>query len=108
MNLNEFDLSKWQVATIVSNDRITPPGDAEVRHLVLEVSEQLDYVEGQSVAVIVEGPAEFGRPHHHRLYSIASPRDGEAGHLGTFSLCVRRCYYIDDVSGERYPGVASN
>ena len=24
------------------------------------------------------------------------------------SLCVRRCFYIDDVSGERFPGVASN
>jgi ferredoxin--NADP+ reductase len=108
MNLNEYDLSQWQVATVVSNDRITPPGDAEVRHLVLEVSEQLDYTEGQSVAVIARGPAEFGSPGHHRLYSIASPRNGEAGHLGTFSLCVRRCFYIDDVSGERYPGVASN
>jgi ferredoxin--NADP+ reductase len=109
MNLNEYDLSKWQVATVVSNDRITPPGDAEVRHLVFEVSgEQLDYMEGQSIAVILDGPAEFGSPRHLRLYSIASPRSGEGGHLGTFSICVRRCFYIDDVSGERYPGVASN
>lgn len=109
MNLNEYDLSKWQVATVVSNDRITPRGDAEVRHIVLEVSgEQLDYVEGQSLAVIVQGPHDFGNPYHLRLYSIASPRNGEKGHLGTFSLCVRRCFYIDDVSGERYPGVASN
>ena len=109
MNLNEYDLSSWQVATVVSNERITPPGDAEVRHLVLEVSgERLEYVEGQSVAVIVRGPHEFGDPRHLRLYSIASPRNGESGQLGTFSLCVRRCFYIDDVSGERYPGVASN
>jgi len=109
MNLNEYDFSKWQVATVVSNDRITPPGDAEVRHLVLEVSgEQLDYTEGQSIAVMVSGPQDFGNPYHLRLYSIASPRNGEKGHLGAFSLCVRRCFYIDDVSGERYPGVASN
>jgi len=108
MNLKEYDLSNWQVATVVSNERITPPGDAEVRHLVLEVSgERLEYVEGQSVAVILQGPPEFGSPRHLRLYSIASPRNGEAGHLGTFSLCVRRCFYIDDVSGERYPGIAS-
>ncbi|HXJ42412.1 MAG TPA: FAD-binding oxidoreductase [Bryobacteraceae bacterium] len=109
MNLNEYDFSNWQVATVVSNDRITPPGDADVRHMVLEVSgERLDYVEGQSVAVIVPGPLEFGNARHLRLYSIASPRNGEAGRLGTFSLCVRRCFYIDDISGERYPGVASN
>ncbi len=109
MNLNEYDLSQWQVATVVSNERITPRGDAEVRHIVLEVSgEQLDYVEGQSIAVIVRGPHDFGNPNHLRLYSIASPRNGEKGHLGAFSLCVRRCFYIDDVSGERYPGVASN
>jgi ferredoxin--NADP+ reductase len=108
MNLNEYDLSRWQVATVVSNERITPAGDADVRHLVLEVSGNLDYVEGQSIAVIVHGPVEFGNPYHIRLYSIASPRNGEGGHLGTFSLCVRRCFYIDDVSGERFPGVASN
>ncbi len=109
MNLKEFDLSNWQVATVVSNTRITPKGDAEVRHIVFEVSgERLDYLEGQSIAVVLHGPAEFGSPRHLRLYSIASPRNGEKGHLGTFSLCVRRCFYLDDVTGERYPGVASN
>lgn len=109
MNLNEYDLSNWQVATVVSNERITPKGDADVRHIVFEVSgERLDYLEGQSVAVITHGPAEFGNPRHLRLYSIASPRNGEKGHLGTFSLCVRRCFYIDDITGERYPGLASN
>lgn len=108
MNLNELDVTGRQVATVVSNERITPPGDADVRHLVLEVSGRLDYVEGQSIAVLVHGPVEFGSPRHRRLYSIASPRNGEGGRLGAFSLCVRRCFYIDSVSGERYPGVASN
>lgn len=39
---------------------------------------------------------------------IASSREGEGQQAAQFSICVRRCFYIDDVSGERYPGVASN
>ena len=62
-------------------------------------------VEGQSLAVLVPGPHEFGSAYHLRLYSIASPRSGEGGKADTFSICVRRCFYIDDVSGERYPGM---
>jgi ferredoxin--NADP+ reductase len=43
-----------------------------------------------------------------RLYSIASSRQGENQNLSEISICVRRCFYIDDVSGEKFPGVASN
>jgi ferredoxin--NADP+ reductase len=43
-----------------------------------------------------------------RLYSIASSRQGEERNMSEISICVRRCFYIDEVSGERYPGVASN
>ena len=58
--------------------------------------------------MLVPGPHEFGNREHMRLYSIASPRCGEHGRAARFSLCVRRCFYIDPVSGERYPGKASN
>ena len=27
---------------------------------------------------------------------------------GAHPICVRRCFYIDDVSGARYPGVSPN
>jgi ferredoxin--NADP+ reductase len=111
MNLREFDTTKQFSAALVTSERITEPdSDAEVRHLVFEMPprQKIEFEEGQSLAVFVPGPHEFGNTHHMRLYSIASPRCGEHGRAARFSLCVRRCFYIDDVSGERYPGKASN
>src|SRR6476659_7541134 len=110
MKLSEYDISNPYTATLKSSERITPPNsDAEVRHLVLELPvRDFDYVEGQSIGVLVPGPHEFGNIAHVRLYSIASPRGGENGKQKAISICVRRCFYIDEVNGERYPGVASN
>jgi len=110
MNLYEYDFSNLRLATVLATERITPEEDpVEVKHLVLEVpDDRLDYIEGQSVAVLVPGPHDFGKPYHFRLYSIASPRRGEDGRADSFSLCVRRCFYVDEISGERYPGLASN
>ena len=109
MNLSEYDVSHPYTGTLASSERITPDdSDAEVRHLILQLPKQLDYREGQSIGVLVPGPHEFGNPHHLRLYSIASPRQGENGHRNKISICVRRCFYIDEVNGERYPGKASN
>ena len=110
MNLREFDITHRYPATVLSSDRITPSEcDAEVRHIVLRMPEgAFHYVEGQSVGVLAPGPHPFGNAHHLRLYSIASARCGEEGRVNTLSICVRRCFYIDDVSGERYPGRASN
>ena len=111
MNLRDLDVSKQFSPALVSSERITEPdSEAEVRHLVFEMppGQKIEFVEGQSVAVLVPGPHEFGNRQHMRLYSIASPRCGENGRAARFSLCVRRCFYIDPVSGERYPGKASN
>lgn len=110
MNVNDFDISHPVEATLVSSERITPPeAEAEVRHLVLQFANgSFPYEEGQSVGVLVPGPHEFGNRHYLRLYSIASPRHGESGSPESFSLCVRRCFYIDEISGERYPGKASH
>jgi ferredoxin--NADP+ reductase len=109
MNLRDFDTSQPTSATVLSNERITPPeSDADVRHLVLEAPDSLlGYREGQSIGVIAPVTHDFGNYQHVRLYSIASPRKGEGGE-DRISICVRRCFYIDDVSGERYPGIASN
>lgn len=110
MNLKEYDISNPYTATLVSSQRLTPEeSDAEVRHLVLNVaSEDFAFLEGQNIGVLVPGPHEFGNAQHLRLYSIASPRKGESGNGRSISICVRRCFYIDEVSGERYPGKASN
>jgi len=109
MNLSEYNTDRIFTADVVSSERITDEATAEVRHIVLRIVDPaFQFIEGQSIAVLVPGPHPFGNDCHIRLYSIASPRDGEAGNFTQFSLCVRRCSYIDDVSGERYPGIASN
>lgn len=109
MNLTEYDISHPYTAKVVRSSRITPENTDEVRHIVLSIdSATFNYLEGQSIGVLVPGPHSFGNDQHFRLYSIANSRQGEQGEFTEISLCVRRCFYIDEVSGEQYPGVASN
>lgn len=109
MNLTEYDISHPFTGTVASTERITSEDTAEVRHIVLNVSNAtFNYLEGQSLGVLVPGPHEFGNAHHMRLYSIANARQGEGGNFTELALCVRRCFYIDEVSGEQHPGIASN
>ncbi len=109
MKITEYDISNPYKANVVSNERITPAQTDEVRHLVLSIPDAtFNYVEGQSIGVLAPPPETFGNPHHLRLYSIASARQGEQGDLAEIAICVRRCFYVDEISGERYPGVASN
>lgn len=110
MNLSEYDISHPYTATVLDSQRMTPEdNEIEVRHIVLDIKHPgFIFIEGQSVGLLVPGPHEFGNRHHFRLYSIASSRDGEDGKGSQVSLCVRRCFYNDEISGERYKGVASN
>ncbi|HRI87523.1 MAG TPA: oxidoreductase [Candidatus Hydrogenedentes bacterium] len=109
-HVREYDISHPQQATVVESTRITPlQSDIEVRHIVLEIAGGgLHFVEGQSIGVLPPGPHPFGNDAHLRLYSIASSRRGESDDNTTISICVRRCFYVDEISGERYPGIASN
>ena len=94
-------------ATLVRSQRITPESSPEeVRHMVFRTSDpSFSCSTGQSIRVMA--PGQFGNKYHTRLYTIADPdREQEEG--TEFSLCVRRCSYIDDFSGEEYRGVASN
>jgi ferredoxin--NADP+ reductase len=108
MKIEDLDLGQRWPATLVENTALTPRSARdEVRELVLEVAEPDRQVRaGQSVAVLVAGPHDFGQQHHVRLYTIAKT-PAEAG-PGKFSLCVRRCTTLDPFSGERFPGTASN
>ncbi|MFP4281563.1 MAG: FAD-binding oxidoreductase [Opitutales bacterium] len=109
MKLSEYDVTQTYTASVVSSERITDESTAEVRHIVLHVPDaNFFYYEGQSIGVLAPGLEIFGNRDHMRLYSIASARSGEADNFAEFSICVRRCDYIDEVSGERFPGVASN
>ncbi|MBZ0089719.1 MAG: ferredoxin-NADP reductase [Thermoanaerobaculia bacterium] len=109
-HLEEYDTTTRIKAKVISSERITPESsEEEVRELVLEVERgDFPHQVGQSVGVLAPGSAEFGNKEHFRLYSIADlPERGPSG-LPRLKIAVRRCSYIDDYSGERYPGVASN
>lgn len=109
MKTTEYDISNPYIATVKSTERITPLSSPEVRHIVLHIPDAtFHYVEGQSIGVLVPAPKDFGNEEHFRLYSIANARGGEEGDLAEIAITVRRCFYIDEVSGERYPGIASN
>ena len=94
-------------ATLVSSIRVTPESTAEVRQIVLGLKEPAYYFpEGQNIGVQVPGPHAFGNKEHHRFYTIAASRETDTG--CELEILVRRCFYIDEVTGEEYPGVASN
>jgi len=94
-------------AVIKSSERISPSNTDEIRRIVMHVDEpSFRFREGQSIAVVVPGPHAFGNKYHVRRYSIAG---GQADDDGvTMEFLVRRCFYVDEVSGERYPGIASH
>lgn len=94
-------------ATVLSSVRLTPETTDEVRQIRLALDEPaFYYLEGQIIGVLVPGPHPFGNPWHHRYYTLAHVHPAGAG--AELELLVRRCFYIDEVSGERYPGIASN
>ena len=97
-------------AVVESNQRISPASTDEVRHLELSIDDPaFRFLEGQTIGVLVEGPHPFGNRYHHRRYSIANARSAPTEDESVrVSLLVRRCFSIDEVSGEEYPGLASN
>lgn len=100
-------MTQTSTATLVSSSRITPASIAEVRQITLALNEPAYYFpEGQSIGVLIPGPHAFGNREHHRYYTISASRETDTG--CELEILVRRCFYIDEVSGEEYPGVASN
>lgn len=93
-------------AQLLSSTRITPDSSREeVRQLVFRTNDaDLDGKPGSCIRILA--PGEYGNRYHPRLYSLASHDYSPAGTV--FALCVRRCFFIDDVNGEEYGGVASN
>lgn len=109
MRLQDYDTTQQTVATVVSSTRITPDdSDTELRHIDL-TADSVDFTcqVGQSVGVLVPGPHEYGQKEYLRLYSIAGTSRGD-DLRPVISLCVKRCFYIDEFNGERYDGKASN
>jgi benzoyl-CoA 2,3-epoxidase subunit A len=90
--VNVFTRAKPAIATVHGNFRITAPDSAsDVRHIVLGFGDRfLPVLEGQSIGIVPPAVRTDGRPHDVRLYSIASPRDGEKRNANNLSLTVKR------------------
>ncbi len=107
--LSDYDLIDRFKATVLETHRITPENAPEVRNILLNVSRPgFHFREGQSIGVLVKGQQAHGGEGHFRLYTIASAQETAKVGESDLELCVRRCFYIDEVNGEEYPGVASN
>jgi ferredoxin--NADP+ reductase len=108
MNSMETETQDAVPAVVRESVRITPQDAAEVRQITLEVDEPAFRVAaGQNIALGVPGELAFGGREHLRRYSVAEVLEQDEESV-FFTILVRRCFYIDEVSGERYPGVASN
>lgn len=106
--LNLFTPQAPGMAKILENLALTTPADgAEVRHIVLGFDDQpCPLLEGQSVGVIPPGVDAEGRPHHVRLYSVASARDGERPGTGCVAFTIKRV--LQDHAGNAVRGICSN
>jgi ferredoxin--NADP+ reductase len=95
-------------STLISNTRLTPEDQPDVRHLVFDTSGgEFRYLEGQSVGIVPPGLDKDGKPLKLRLYSIASAWDGDSQDGKTLTLCVKRVVYTDE-SGAEVKGPCSN
>lgn len=103
MHIQDYDTSRHYLATVESSLRLTATESTEVREIILEV-ENFAFQVGQLIGVLVPGPHELGHDEHFRLYAIANA----PGKNHRVDICVKRCNYIDEHSGEEYPGTASN
>ena len=102
MQLQDYDITTRYRARVLASERITSVDfSEEVRDISLEIaSSKFHILAGQNIGVLAPGQTEIGQQHHFRLYSIADlPQTTAQGHQ-EISICVRRCSYIDEFSGD--------
>ncbi len=106
--VNLYSIQKPALATVSGNFRLTAEdASSDIRHIVLDFGNaSLPVLEGQTIGILAPGLDAHGRPHHVRLYSVASPRDGERPRYNNLSLTVKRV--TTDHEGAQVLGVASN
>jgi len=107
-HLSDYSMERQYKATVRDTRRLTPQDTDEVREIQLEV-QQPDFTceVDQSFGVLLETNGEFGNKYHHRLYSVADLPGSENGKT-RLTMLVKRCFYVDEFSGEKYPGLGSN
>jgi benzoyl-CoA 2,3-dioxygenase component A len=106
--VNLYSIHSPAVATVSGNFRLTgDDASSDIRHIVLDFGNaSFPVLEGQTIGILAPGLDANGKPHHVRLYSVASPRDGERPKYNNLSLTVKRV--TEDHEGKVALGVASN
>lgn len=106
--VNLYSIQKPVVATVSGNFRLTAEdASSDIRHIVLDFGNaSFPVLEGQTIGILAPGLDANGKHHHVRLYSVASPRDGERPRYNNLSLTVKRV--TADHEGAAVRGVASN
>ncbi|WP_439685245.1 benzoyl-CoA 2,3-epoxidase subunit BoxA [Cupriavidus oxalaticus] len=95
-------------ATVAGNYRLTAEdASSDIHHIVLDFGTHFfPILEGQSIGIVPPGTDAAGKPHYIRMYSVASPRDGERPGYNNLALTVKR---VDqDHDGRPVRGVASS
>lgn len=103
-----YAIARPAVATVSGNLRLTAEdAGSDIRHIVLDFgTTAFPVLEGQSLGILVPGTDANGKPHHMRLYSVASPRNGERPGYNNIALTVKRV--TEDRDGHPVRGLASN
>jgi len=106
--LNLYTPERPVTATVSGNYRITADSaESDIHHIVLDFgSLPFPVLEGQSIGILPPGSDAAGRPHLLRMYSVASPREGERPQYNNVALTVKRVTH--DHEGKPARGVASN
>jgi benzoyl-CoA 2,3-dioxygenase component A len=106
--INLYGIHAPAAATVSGNFRLTAEdASSDIRHIVLDFGNlPFPVLEGQTIGIVPPGLDAAGRPHHIRLYSVASPRDGERPRYNNLSLTVKRV--TEDHDGKSAHGVGSN
>ncbi len=96
------------IATVSGNYRLTADDvSSAIHHLVLDLGPTpFPVLEGQSIGIIPPGVGAAGKPHLMRMYSVASPREGERPGYNNLALTVKRV--TADHDGHAAHGVCSN
>ena len=89
---NLYSREKPVMARVAGNMRITGEGtESDIHHVVLDFQHNaFPFLEGQSIGIVPPGVDAKGRAHNIRLYSIASPREGERSGCNNLALTVKR------------------
>ncbi|MBT0963814.1 benzoyl-CoA 2,3-epoxidase subunit BoxA [Denitromonas iodatirespirans] len=106
--VNLYTVDNPVEATVTGNYRLTAPdASSDIHHIVLDFgATPFPVLEGQSLGIIPPGTDARGKAHLLRMYSIASPREGERPQYNNVALTVKRVK--EDHDGQPALGVASN